>query len=107
MLLNHLGDYQTRFEGFLPPEENLRLPRICVSQPTLDTPNPTREEIRDLLKSFGFLPISLDAFLNFESGILLTDAAPRNVRIVDGAIALFDAIASIASDEVLAAMEKA
>jgi hypothetical protein len=44
--------------------------------------------------------------LNFESGILLTDAAPRNVRIVDGAIALFDAIASLASDEVLAAMEK-
>jgi hypothetical protein len=26
MLVNHLGEYQTRFEGFLPPEENLRMP---------------------------------------------------------------------------------
>jgi hypothetical protein len=44
----------------------------------------------------------LDAFLNPHSRILLTDAAPRNVRIVNGSIALFDAIASFASDEICA-----
>ena len=41
-----------------------------------------------------------DCFLNFESRILLTDAAPRNVRIVDGTPALFDVIASFASEQV-------
>lgn len=100
MLLNQLGEYQTRFEGFLPPEDRLRMPRICVSQPTIDAPNPSRREIEAALARFGFAQVSLDAFLNFDSGILLTDAAPRNVRIVDGAVALFDVIASLASDDV-------
>jgi len=102
MLLNHLGEYQTRFEGFLPPEENLRMPRICISQPTIDAPNPSRREIQAALGGFGFVQVSLDAFLNPHSRILLTDAAPRNVRIVNGSIALFDAIASFASDEICA-----
>jgi hypothetical protein len=102
MLLNHLGEYQSRFEGFLPPEENLRMPRICISQPTIDAPNPSRREIQGALGGFGFVQVSLDAFLNPHSRILLTDAAPRNVRIVNGSIALFDAIASFASDEICA-----
>jgi hypothetical protein len=100
MLLNFLGGYQTRFEGLLPPEEKLRMPRICVSQPTLDVPSPTRKEILESLAPYRFVHISDDAFLNFETRILLTDAAPRNVRIVDGTPALFDAIASLASEEI-------
>lgn len=100
MLLNFLGGYQTRFEGLLPPEEKLRMPRICVSQPTLDVISPTRKEIRESLAPYGFVNISDDAFLNFETRILLTDAAPRNVRIVDRTPALFDAIASFAPDKI-------
>ena len=38
--------------------------------------------------------------MNPQTLILLTDAAPRNVKVVDGSIALFDAIASIATEEV-------
>ena len=53
-----------------------------------------------MLASFGFVEASLDAFLDPRSRVLLTDAAPRNVRIVDGSIALFDVIASIATDEI-------
>ena len=102
MLLNFLGGYQTRFEGLLPPEEKLRMPRICVSQPTLDVPSPSRKEIRESLAPYGFDNISEDAFLSFESRILLTDAAPRNVRIVDGTPALFDVIATVASEKVYA-----
>jgi hypothetical protein len=106
MLLNHLGEYQTRFEGWLPPDGNLRVPRICISQPMIESPNPSRSEMRQALEAFGFRCISLDAYLNFETRILLTDAAPRNVRIVNGAIALFDAIACIASDETAAWAEE-
>jgi hypothetical protein len=40
--------------------------------------------------------------MNPQTRILLTDAAPRNVKVVDGAIALFDAIASLATEEVFA-----
>ena len=36
-----------------------------------------------------------------EVGILLTDAAPRNVRIVEGRAVPFDAIAEVAEDEVV------
>lgn len=100
MLLNSFSEYVTRFEGLLPPEEHLKLPRICVSQPALDTPNPTLNEIRESLAPFGFQQISRDAYLNFENRILLTDAAPRNVRIVDGSLALFDVIASQASEKI-------
>lgn len=76
------------------------MPRICVSQPTLDVPSPTRKEILESLLPYRFVNISDDAFLNFETRILLTDAAPRNVRIVDGTPALFDAIASFAPDKI-------
>lgn len=97
MLLNSFTGYTTRFEGLLPPEEKLRMSRICVSQPALDVPNPTRKEIRESLAAYGFESISEDAFLHFENRILLTDAAPRNVRIVEGNLALFDVIASMAT----------
>ena len=100
MLLNFLGEYQTSFEGLLPPDETLRMPRNCVSQPTLDVPSPSQKEIRESLAPYGFINISNDAFLNFENHILLTDAAPRNVRIVDRTPVLFDAIAAFASEKV-------
>lgn len=100
MLLNSFTDYLTVFEGLLPPEHKLRMPRICVSQPALDVPNPQRKEIRDRLAEYGFENISQDAFLHFENRILLTDAAPRNVRIIDGNLALFDAIASMATPQI-------
>ncbi len=101
MLLNHLGSYQTRFEGVLPPEEGHLIPRFCVSQPVIEAENPTPVEIELALASHGFEKIGMDAFLNFQLRILLTDAAPRNVRIVDGSIALFDAIALIATDTIV------
>ncbi len=97
MLLNSFTDYITRFEGLLPPEGKLRMPRICLSQPALDAQNPTRQEICEQLAAYGFERISEDAFLHFENRILLTDAAPRNVRVIDGQLALFDAIASMAT----------
>jgi len=100
MLLNSFTGYITRFEGLLPAEGKLRMPRICVSQPTLDATNPTRAEIREHLAKYEFESISEDAFLNFDNRILLTDAAPRNVRIVDGNLALFDVIASMATSRV-------
>lgn len=100
MLLNSFSDYVTRFEGLLPPEGMLRMPRICMSQPALDAPNPTRKEIQKCLADYGFESISEDAFLHFENRILLTDAAPRNVRILDGNLALFDAIAAMAASPI-------
>lgn len=100
MILNSFTDYISRFEGLLPPDGKLRMSRVCVSQPALDSPNPTRKEIRDRLAEYGFERISEDAFLHFENRILLTDAAPRNVRIIDGNLALFAAIASLAASEV-------
>ena len=101
MLLNSFTEYVTRFEGLLPPEGRLRMPRICISQPTLDAHNPTRDEIRAHLAIYGFESVSEDAFLHFESRILLTDAAPRNVRVIEGRLALFDAIASIATAQII------
>ncbi len=97
MLLNSFTDYITRFEGLLPPEGRLRMSRVCVSQPALDALNPARKEIRESLAEYGFESVSEDAFLQFDNPILLTDAAPRNVRIIDGNLALFDVIASMAS----------
>lgn len=102
MLLNSFSDYVTRFEGLLPPEDGLRMARICVSQPALDGPNPSRDRIRQCLAEYGFSWVSEDAFVHLDARILLTDAAPRNVRIVGDRVALFDAIASLATAEILA-----
>lgn len=102
MLLNTLSGFQTVFEGFLPPEHPLKLPRICMSQPVLISENPTRSEIQSHLAIYGFRRISEDTYLHGGTHILLTDAAPRNVRIIDGIPVPFDAIASIASPVVIA-----
>ncbi|HEV7401787.1 MAG TPA: hypothetical protein VGO11_02630, partial [Chthoniobacteraceae bacterium] len=101
-LLNLIGGYQTRFEGFVPAEKPGWLPRICVSQPALEGTNPPRSDIRKAMLPYGYREISEDAFLDFDSGVLLTDLAPRNVRIVEGIPAPFDAIAQLASPAVLA-----
>jgi hypothetical protein len=49
----------------------------------------------------GFLEVSRDAFYLPTFGILLTDAAPRNVRISGDSAIPFDAIAETASEEVI------
>lgn len=100
MILNFITGLETRFEGFLPPEDGLRLPRICVSQPALMGSNPSRRQIREALREYGFEQISEDAFLD-NDGILLTDAAPRNVWIVEGIPVPFDVIAEVANPRVL------
>ena len=63
--------------------------------------NPERAAIASSLSLHGFEKISDDAYLHLETGILLTDAAPRNVRIVDGKPVPFDAIAMLATDAVV------
>ena len=100
-LLNAIGGYQTRFEAFLPPEKPGWLPRICISQPELDGENPSRREIREALAQYGFNEISEDAFLDFETGVLMTDVAPRNIRIVEGIPVPFDAITQMATPRIL------
>lgn len=101
-LLNHVGDYQTRFEGFLLPERPSWLPRICISQPKIGGVNPSLKQIREVMALYGFFEISQDAFLHRRTTVLLTDVAPRNVRIIGNQPVLFDAIATFASPEVLA-----
>jgi hypothetical protein len=101
-LLNDLGGFKTRFEGFLPPTRAGFLPQICISQPMIVGENPSREAIRAALAKYEFREISEDAFLNFQTRLLLTDAAPRNVRIVAGVPVPFDAIAQPAPAKVLA-----
>jgi len=101
MLLNFVSDFRTRFEGVLPQQVGLHLPRICVSQPQITARNPERSAIRGSMAKFGFRRISEDAFLQSSTAILLTDAAPRNVRVVAGEPVPFDAIAMLATEEVL------
>lgn len=100
--LNSISEYQTRYEGVLAPERHGHLPRICVSQPFIErTRDPSEQEIEQALLPYGYRKISADAFLNDENGILLTDAAPRNVGIERGIPTPFDAIAEIAPRRVL------
>jgi hypothetical protein len=101
-ILNNVANYQTRFEGFLLPERPNWLPRICISQPKLGGENPSVKAIRELMAMYGFAEISQDAFLHRRSRVLLTDVAPRNVRIINRQPVLFDAIATFASPEILA-----
>ncbi len=100
-LLNALGEYQTQFVGLLQPAERGRLPRICMSQPYVDAPLPELETIKQGMASIEFQEISRDTFLRTDDRILLSDAAPRNVREVEGVLVLFDVVAQIASDPVL------
>ncbi len=101
VLLNCISEYQTRFEGFMPSEKPGWLPRICVSQPELPGSNPEPQEIREALAKYGFREVSTHAFYQPGMRLLLTDAAPRNVRIVDGVPVPFDAIAQIVTGRVL------
>ncbi len=98
-LLNSIGDYQTRFEGFVAPERDGWMPRICVSQPVLTDPVPTQKDITDALIPYGYHEVSLGAYYSMESGILLSDSFPRNVRLQDGNPALFDSIATIPQEK--------
>lgn len=99
-LLNSLGGFKTRFEGFLPPHSGGILPRVCISQPVIPGDNPSRRSIRDALAKYNFREISEDAFLHFPTRLLLTDVAPRNVRILGGEPVPFDAIAQAAPPNV-------
>ena len=99
--LNSIGRYQTRYEGILPPAKPGQLPRICVSQAVLPAVNPTDDQVKHALSKYGFARICTEAFLHEDSGILLTDLHPRNIRIVDGEPVPFDAIAEFASERVL------
>lgn len=96
-LLNALSVFETRFEGILPPEKPFQLPRFCISQPYLSGRNPTPQEIRTAFAKYEIKEVSEGAFYDTETRILLTDAYPRNVRVVDGDPVPFDAIAQIAS----------
>jgi hypothetical protein len=107
MLLNTLGEYQTRYEGLLWSQEDLFVPRICVSQPFLESENPSESEIAKSLAQYGYQRISVDTYLNMETNILLADAAPRNVRIINGVPVPFDAIASFVTPEILSWAGKA
>lgn len=101
VFLNCISGFQTRFEGFMPSEKTGWLPRICVSQPELPGSNPTPQEIREALSKYRFHEVSTGAFYQPEMRLLLTDAAPRNVRIVDGVPVPFDAIAQIATGRMM------
>jgi hypothetical protein len=100
-ILNFLCPYQTRFEGLLPPEHPQWLPRICISQPKLGGENPDFADIRSAMERYGFTEISEYAYLHAKTGMLLTDVAPRNVRVIEGVPIPFDAIATLAGPEVL------
>lgn len=67
MLLNTLGEYQTRYEGFLWPQRDLLVPRICVSQPFLESDNPSEDEITTSFAPYGYHRISADTYLNPET----------------------------------------
>ncbi|GAA5495507.1 hypothetical protein Rhal01_01682 [Rubritalea halochordaticola] len=100
-LLNSISDYQVQLEGILSPERAGWLPRICISQPYIAGKNPSQDEITQSLVKYNYLEVSRGAYYNLETNILLTDTFPRNVRIVDGEPALFDAIASEPCGETL------
>jgi len=102
MILNSLTEYRTKFEGILPPQGNLMVPRLCVSQLILakEYRNPDADLIRKAFLGHGFKRIAQDAFIN-SVGIVLSDAAPRNVGIVGGNPIPFDALAEFAAPAVL------
>jgi hypothetical protein len=100
-LLNSISYYQTKFEGILPPETEGGLYRICVSQPAVVTANPTETQIAQALAAFGFKKVCPNTYFSEEDNLLLTDAAPRNVRVIEGIPVPFDAIAEIATGPLL------
>lgn len=100
-LLNSISDYQVKLEGIISPERPGWMPRICISQPFIEGKNPTQDEITEALAKYDYFEVSRGAYYNASSNILLTDTFKRNVRIVNGEPALFDAIASEPTGEAL------
>ncbi len=101
MLLNSLSEYQTRYEGMLPPAANCHIPRICVSQPFVGGPDANPLLIQDGFATLEFFQVSQDTFLRAPDRILLSDAAPRNVKVADQVLVPFDVVAQIATEEVI------
>jgi hypothetical protein len=100
-LLNSISEFQTRVEGVVAPERPGWLPRFCLSQPVLPGGNPTHRALREALGKYGFVEVSEAAFFDRERHILLTDASPRNVRVIDGHPVPFDVIAQVISGRLL------
>ncbi len=100
IILNGLGGHLTRYEGILPPEKPHWAPRICISQPWIDGPTPGLADIERAMRAYGYLPVSEHAYFQPTTKVLLTDAAPRNVRLWEDGPIPFDAIAEIASPEI-------
>ena len=99
-LLNEISSYQTNFEGIVAPEKGSFLPRICVSQPYVEGPNPSVTQITQVLQGHGYQEVSQRAYFSLATEVLLTDTFPRNVRIHGGLPALFDSVASRPTGEV-------
>lgn len=95
IILNSIGLPITRFEGLLPPDltRGERLPRIAISQKKLSPENPPRREIAEAFRHIGFVEVSENSYYRASDNVLLGDAAPRNVRIENGEIIPFDAVA--------------
>lgn len=95
IILNTIGPAITRFEGLLPPDSDLgeRLPRLVVSQDMLPQFNPDFRDVVTAFRDIGFVQIAEHAYYRTADNILLGDATPWNVRILDGRIVPFDAVA--------------
>ncbi|MEO8614096.1 MAG: hypothetical protein ABI600_03065 [Luteolibacter sp.] len=95
IILKNIGPPVTRFEGLLPPDflNGERLPRLSISQRMLPPENPSYQEIINAFHKIGFIEVAENAYYRENDNILLGDAAPRNVRIVNGVIIPFDAVA--------------
>ena len=63
--------------------------------------NPSAQEVVQALGAFGFREICPNTFYSEEDDLLLTDAAPRNVRVIEGIPVPFDAIAEVATGDTL------
>jgi hypothetical protein len=97
--LNRIAPPITRFEGLLPPDflkgvlKGEKLPRPAISQRFLSANNPSQREIIQGFRKIGFIEVSEHAYYRIEDNILLGDAAPRNIRIENGTVIPFDAVA--------------
>jgi hypothetical protein len=94
-ILNRIAPPITRFEGLLPPDflKGEKLPRLAISQRFLSPNNPSQREIIQGFRKIGFIEVSEHAYYRIEDNILLGDAAPRNIRIENGTVIPFDAVA--------------
>lgn len=95
IILNSIAPPITRFEGLLPPDfrKGEKLPRLAISQRMLPPENPIHRDIVKGFRDIGFIEVSEHAYYRIEDNILLGDAAPRNIRIENGTVIPFDAVA--------------